>query len=105
MLRTLNYAPVWRGYQRVWGFDIHHPSLDRWLYLFLHRLGRMGQLQRQIIESLVRPGMTVLDLGGNVGLYTALFSKCVGPQGNVTTFEPVPELHRLFFARWRKTTS
>ena len=100
--RNLNYARAWRGYQPVWGADIYHPSLDRWLYLLLHRLGRMGQLERQVIEACVRPGMAVLDLGGNVGLYTALFSRCVGPEGKVTVLEPAPELHQALLHTMEK---
>lgn len=35
------------------------------------------------------PGMTVYDLGANVGFYTLLFSRLVGSNGAVHAFEPV----------------
>ena len=54
----------------------------------------MGKLERAVIQSQVHPGMTVLDVGGNIGLYTLLFSQCVGDRGKVITLEPAPELHR-----------
>lgn len=42
-------------------------------------------------RRLVKPGMTVIDLGANVGYYTRLFSDLVGPRGRVFAFEPNPE--------------
>lgn len=38
----------------------------------------------------VLPGYTVFDIGANVGYYTILASRLVGPQGMVAAFEPVP---------------
>jgi FkbM family methyltransferase len=43
------------------------------------------------LEETVKPGDTVWDVGANVGVYTELFCKWVGPQGNVVAFEPNPE--------------
>lgn len=91
--RRLNYAGLWTGFCRVWGAQVYHPSLDRWTYLLLHRLNLLGKTSRCVIETLVQPGMTVMDVGGNIGLYTALLSQCVGGEGKVFTFEPVPELY------------
>jgi len=41
-----------------------------------------------IIEEYLKPGMTVLDIGANIGYYTKLFSKSVGSTGKVFAFEP-----------------
>jgi FkbM family methyltransferase len=38
----------------------------------------------------IRSGMTVYDIGANVGFYTLLFSRLVGARGSVHAFEPVP---------------
>ena len=43
------------------------------------------------VEKSLRPGMTVLDVGANVGLYSALAGHAVGPSGRVAAFEPDPE--------------
>jgi FkbM family methyltransferase len=40
------------------------------------------------ISRLLRPGMTVLDVGAHHGLYTLLASKLVGSGGRVIAFEP-----------------
>ena len=39
----------------------------------------------------MKAGDVVWDIGANVGLYTELFCKWVGPSGNVVAFEPNPE--------------
>ena len=44
----------------------------------------------QFFARIIRPGMTVIDVGANFGYYTLLFSEAVGPQGNVLAVEPVP---------------
>lgn len=38
--------------------------------------------------SLIKPGMIVFDVGGNIGQYTLLAAKRVGVNGTVFTFEP-----------------
>ena len=45
---------------------------------------------REEIGAAVSPGDTVLDVGANVGQYTALLAELVGPAGRVIAFEPVP---------------
>jgi len=46
------------------------------------------------VERLLRPGMTVLDIGAHQGLYTLLASRRVGPSGRVFSFEPSPRERR-----------
>lgn len=36
----------------------------------------------------IKPGMTVVDIGANIGFYSVLFSRLVGPTGSVHAFEP-----------------
>jgi FkbM family methyltransferase len=44
----------------------------------------------------VKPGDIVFDVGANVGFFTLLASKLVGPNGHVYAFEPLPRnLHYL----------
>ncbi len=42
------------------------------------------------VTATVNPGMTVIDIGAHIGYYTLLFAKCVGPDGRVAAFEPLP---------------
>jgi len=43
------------------------------------------------ISSVVKPDMTVLDVGADIGYYTVIFAKFVGPKGRVFSFEPIPK--------------
>jgi len=47
----------------------------------------------------VRPGMTALDVGANLGYFTTLMAELVGPSGHVLAFEPNPPIAE----RLRKT--
>ena len=51
-------------------------------------LGCYEAANQAVCVRLVRPGMTVYDLGAHVGFYTLLFSRLVGPAGIVHAFEP-----------------
>lgn len=64
----------------------------------------MGWYEYESVEwsrKLIRPGMTVVDIGAHVGYYTRLFSRLVGPSGTVLAFESHPEN----FAVLRKNVS
>jgi FkbM family methyltransferase len=41
------------------------------------------------LVSVLRPGQVVFDVGANVGYYTLLASRQVGPSGRVVAFEPL----------------
>ncbi len=43
------------------------------------------------VAGLVRQGMVFYDIGANVGFFSVLAAKLVGPAGAVYAFEPVPE--------------
>ena len=47
-----------------------------------------------LIEKLLTPGMVFLDIGANIGQYSLVASRCVGPNGQVHSFEPDPETFR-----------
>ena len=43
-----------------------------------------------LLRRLATPGMKVVDVGANIGLYTVLLGTLVGPTGHVWSFEPFP---------------
>ena len=59
------------------------------------------QLQRFYSERL-KPGMTFLDIGANIGLYTMLAAERVGAEGHVISFEPNSENCRLILLGMEK---
>ncbi len=94
VLRWINLHPWWRhGRTRVWGNRLRAPTFDRRLALWLHRAGLMGVSDRTLLEARIKPGMTVVDIGANQGLYTLLFSRLTGKEGTVLAFEPDDLLH------------
>ncbi|MFI4989574.1 MAG: FkbM family methyltransferase [Solirubrobacterales bacterium] len=46
---------------------------------------------QEALAELVKPGQTVYDVGANIGFFTILCSRLVGPQGKVYAFEPIPQ--------------
>jgi len=46
------------------------------------------RLSTEIVQSETEDGMTVLDIGGNIGYYTLIFADAVGPEGSVFAVEP-----------------
>ncbi|MEZ6234082.1 MAG: FkbM family methyltransferase [Phycisphaerales bacterium] len=68
-----------RGLRWVVGASTH----GNWLGTF------EGDKPRRMAERL-KPGMTVFDVGANVGYFTLLSARSVGPEGKVFAFEPLP---------------
>lgn len=44
----------------------------------------------RFLRETVRPGDTVIEVGANVGVFTVLLARWVGPEGRVFAFEPSP---------------
>ena len=54
-----------------------------------------------VFERYVTPGMTVVDVGANLGYYSILASRLVGPSGRVVALEPNSENCRLLLSSLR----
>lgn len=46
---------------------------------------------QEALAELIEPGQTIYDVGANIGFFTILCARLVGPQGKVYAFEPIPE--------------
>jgi len=58
--------------------------------------GELDPNEFAFLADVVKPGMTVVDIGANEGLYTLFLRSRVGEQGQVIAFEPsVREFNRL----------
>jgi FkbM family methyltransferase len=63
-----------------------------------HRSFAYGSWEPEAVDAisrLVRPGMTVMDIGAHGGFYVLLLSKLVGSNGKVIAFEPLPANFRV----------
>jgi FkbM family methyltransferase len=47
-----------------------------------------------LVAAYLKPGMTVIDVGANIGVYSILASKIVGPTGMAWAFEPSLESYQ-----------
>lgn len=56
------------------------------LYFIYKRITDRKKIR--ILKRITNPGMTVLDIGANIGYYAILFSKLVGEKGKTHAFEP-----------------
>lgn len=54
-----------------------------------------------VFERYCRPGMTVVDVGANLGYFSLLASRLVGPSGRVVALEPNSENCRLLLSSLR----
>lgn len=69
------------------GFKLRLRTND----LLGYRLVREQQFEpsvRQAIRTIIKPGMTALDIGANLGYYSLELSRLVGSTGTVVAFEP-----------------
>jgi FkbM family methyltransferase len=54
-------------------------------------LGTSEPEEQEMIKRLLAPGAVFYDIGANVGFFSTLAARLVGPQGHVYAFEPFPE--------------
>ena len=82
------------------GFAIYTDDAD--LAVGRHVAG--GSYQPEIADAfraILRPGMTAIDIGANIGAFTMLAASLVGPAGHVLAIEPNPDNCRMLEASRR----
>jgi FkbM family methyltransferase len=57
-------------------------------------LGTYEPRDSMLVRRYLKPGMTFLDVGANIGYYSLMAAAVAGPSGRVISFEPNPELHQ-----------
>ncbi len=65
------------------------------------RSGKYEPHLTAVFQRYCRPGMTVVDVGANLGYFSLLASKLVGPVGRVVALEPNSENCRLLLSSLR----
>lgn len=53
-------------------------------------LGTSGPLEQEALASHLKPGGVFYDIGANVGFFSTIAARLVGPEGRVYAFEPSP---------------
>lgn len=87
-LRKLQYWSS--GTVKIDGLTFHLNPDDQVITRALVNWGTWEPAETAVLRSELRPGDTFLDVGANVGYYTVIASKRVGPTGRVIAFEPDP---------------
>lgn len=67
----------------VQGFNMYVKLDDSWISSSLISLGTWETEETALFYSLLKPGMTVLDIGANMRYYTLIAAKVVGDTGHV----------------------
>lgn len=62
--------------------------------LLFYRSG-LEKYEIKLFKKYVTKGMTVVDVGANIGYYTLLAARLVGDKGRVIAFEPEPQNYAL----------
>jgi FkbM family methyltransferase len=65
-------------------YNIHDVYIGRSYDVY----GEYSEHEISLLLRLVRPGITVVDVGANIGTHTIPFAKAVGDAGAVVAFEP-----------------
>ena len=71
--------------------DLEDPGISR--TLLIH--GVHEKIQTDIMKNVLKSGMTVLDIGGNIGYYVLIEASLVGKYGKVYAIEPDPRNFKL----------
>ena len=66
------------------------PASDELMMPTLRDHGAWEHDLTTMLTATLRPGMRVLDVGANIGYFSLLASKLVGPEGSVLSVEPDP---------------
>lgn len=74
-----------------YGYRIKVPLSD-WLGQHVYATGDYEPPTSKLISQIVAPGDCVIDIGANIGFFTLLLAKQVGPTGHVFSFEAIPDL-------------
>jgi FkbM family methyltransferase len=57
--------------------------------------GEYSQAELDLWSQIVRPGMTVMDVGANIGTHMLYLAQAVGPTGRVFAIEPQRQLYQM----------
>lgn len=74
------------------------PAHDEVMLSFMRQFGEWEREESDHLRSLLRPGMTFVDVGAHVGYMSLLAARAVGPTGRGFALEPEPGNFRLLTA-------
>ena len=79
------------------GAMLYHLN-DAYVGRSLDVYGEYSELEAQLFCHILRPGMTAIDVGANIGAFTVPMARAVFPGGAVVAIEPQRALHQMLCA-------
>lgn len=79
------------------GAMLYHLN-DAYVGRSLDVYGEYSELEARLFSHILRPGMTALDVGANIGAFTVPMARAVFPGGEVIAIEPQRLLHQMLCA-------
>lgn len=73
---------------KVEGKWIYYDSLDRLAAVLLWKFNLLEKHELKLFQSFLKPGMVILDIGANMGIYSILATKVLNGSGQIIAFEP-----------------
>ena len=70
-------------------------SNDVYIGRALDLYGEYSEGEVRLLDQMIRPGMTVVDVGAHIGAHTIFFAKKAGSKGRVVAFEPQRVLYHI----------
>jgi FkbM family methyltransferase len=75
---------------RLGDLQMKGDSFDRGIAILSWKWNLFEAYERALFSRVLRPGMVVVDIGANIGLYTLIAAEKVGREGRVIAYEPDP---------------
>jgi FkbM family methyltransferase len=66
------------------GYPLYRPLYSRWKAF-------ADRHERRLLKTILKPGMTAVDVGANIGVYTRFLAREIGSTGRVHAFEPAQQ--------------
>jgi FkbM family methyltransferase len=79
------------------GFTLQVYSNDSVIGGYIRNLREFEPHVTKVVKDILKPGATFVDIGANVGYFTILAGKIVGPEGRVFAFEPFSPNVKLIY--------
>ncbi|MBT6587565.1 MAG: FkbM family methyltransferase [Rhodospirillaceae bacterium] len=74
--------------KKIFNYWMWLDTLDRGIGRTLILFGQREEDHRIILQKVLKPGMTVLDIGANIGYYAMMERELVGETGRIIAVEP-----------------
>lgn len=93
---------VWKAHRAVWRLTRSDRVLIAGHDMLLDRNDSLGLAsgdyepeEHAWYLSVLRPGDLVVEVGANIGYFSLILARAVGPEGRVLSYEPDPELNSI----------